>query len=556
MPGLDHAAARLLSALREHHPIAIYGDYDVDGVCATSILFHMLRALDPASDIRTYVPHRLEEGYGLNTDALLQLARAGARVIISVDCGITAHEPARALHDAFPDCDLIITDHHNLPAAGEPLPHAHALVHPRLPRNAQPGEAVSSPIWPSGNLKFDHLPPPYPFGDLCGAGVAYKLAWRLATLASGTDRLPMPLKKLLIDLLAPAAMGVVADVVPMLGENRVIAKFGLRRIKHSTLPGLRELVEASGLAGEDVVEEDVGFKLGPRLNACGRMGHAREAVELFTVAPPARGAEIAAELTRKNDERRAVERRIFTQACELAEASGMTGPDRRGIVLAHEDWHPGVVGIVCSRLVEKYHRPALLLQRAAADSPHAGTCHGSGRSVEGFSLHAALVRCAPLLATFGGHDMAAGLKLSSDNLDTFTAAFIEVCNELIRPEDLHPVEKYDTAATLDELTIESVGTLRDLAPFGPGNPEPRLLLRGLTSLEPPRLMGKDDKHFSVRVGQDGRIMRFVAWSMANLAEHLGARTRFDAIVKPRLNEWNNSRTVECEIVDFRIAESA
>lgn len=535
MPGLEHSATRLLAALRAREAIAIYGDYDVDGVCAASILFHTLRTIRPDADVRTYVPHRLEEGYGLNAEALTSLARAGAKVIVSVDCGVTAVGPAKALRDAAPDVDLIITDHHNMPAPGEPLPDAFAVVHPRLPRGAAPGTPM-----PPADTPID-----YPFGELCGAGVAYKLAWRLATMSSGSNRADDSMRKLLIELLAFAAMGVVADIVPMLGENRVIARAGLRRIKRSPLPGMRELVAASGLAGEDVQEEDVGFKLGPRLNACGRMGHAREAMELFTTAPPDRAAVIAAELTKKNNERRNVERKIFEQACELAESHGMTGPDRRAIVLAHEDWHAGVVGIVCSRLVERYHRPTLLLQRAE-------TCHGSGRSIEGFSLHAGLARCAHLLASFGGHDMAAGLKLTPANFESFADAFIAVCNEKLAPSDLVSRENYDAEATMGELTGAAVDALRALAPFGRENPEVQLLLRNVRASEHAQTIGQGGKHLAVRASGHGRVLRFVGWSMGEQAKLVRAGTHFDAIVVPKINEWNGSRTVECQIIDLRI----
>jgi single-stranded-DNA-specific exonuclease len=535
MPGLEAAAARLLAALRDREAIAIYGDYDVDGVCAASILFHTLRTIRPDADIRTYVPHRLEEGYGLNAEALTALARAGAKVIVSVDCGVTAVAPARALRDAAPDVDLIITDHHNMPAPGETLPEAFAIVHPRLPRGSAPGLPM-----PAADAPID-----YPFGELCGAGVAYKLAWRLATMSSGSNRADDSMRKLLIELLAFAAMGVVADIVPMLGENRVIARAGLRRIKRSPLPGMRELVAASGLAGEDVQEEDVGFKLGPRLNACGRMGHAREAMELFTTAAPERAAAIAADLTKKNNERRNVERRIFEQACEMAETQGMTGADRRAIVLAHVDWHAGVVGIVCSRLVERFHRPTLLLQRA-------DTCHGSGRSIEGFSLHAALARCAPLLASFGGHDMAAGMKVTPANFDAFADSFIAVCNDLLAPADLVRRETYDAEATMGELTGAAVDSLRSLAPFGREHPEVRLILRNVRAAENAQTIGQGGKHLAVRASAQGRVLRFVGWGLGEHAKLIRAGSDFDAIVTPKINEWNGTRTVECQIVDLRV----
>jgi single-stranded-DNA-specific exonuclease len=523
IPDLDKAAARVLAALRAKEQVVIYGDYDVDGVTATAILFHTFAAIAPGADVRTYVPHRLEEGYGLNCDAITELARGGARVIVSVDCGITALEPALTARAA--GVDLIITDHHNPPASMADLPDAFAVVHPRRPDST------------------------YPFGELCGAGVAYKLAWRLATLAAGGDRTTPDLRDLLIQLLALTSLGVIADVVPLVGENRVIARHGLSRIKHSPLIGLRALVEASGLGGENVNAEQVGFQLAPRLNASGRMGHARDAVELFTRADEARAAEIAGMLSKQNEERRKTERRIFEQAAELAERSGMTGADRRAIVLAHEEWHPGVVGIVCSRLVEKYGRPTILMQR------HDGLCHGSGRSIDGFSLHAGLEGCKHHLVSFGGHDMAAGLKLREDNLDAFIEAFVSHANDRIAPEDLVATLDFDCAASLGALDGTTVAQLDRLAPFGRENPPVRLHLSGLRVVYGPDVFGKENKHLSVRAVDAatarGSPVRLFGWNWAEHRDRFRIGTSFDAIVVPRLNTWNGRTSVECEMLDIR-----
>jgi single-stranded-DNA-specific exonuclease len=522
IPDLDRAAARLLEALRGGEPVVIYGDYDVDGITATAILFHTLKAIDPGADIRTYVPHRLEEGYGLSAAALQQLAAEGARVAVSVDCGITAREPARAAREA--GLDLIITDHHNPPATLEELPEAFAVVHPRRP---------------------DSL---YPYGHLCGAGVAYKLAWRLATMHCASPRVTERLRELLLELLAFAALGTIADIMPLTGENRVITRFGLLRIKHSRIPGLRALVEASGLAGEHIDADHVGFSLGPRLNACGRMGHAREAVELFTTADGERARTIAAELCRLNDRRRVEERRIADHAAELAEAAGMTAPDRRAIVLAHEDWHLGVVGIVCSRLVSRYCRPTILLQRRD------GQCHGSGRSIEGFSLHAALGRCAEHLLTFGGHDMAAGLKLEDAHLNAFVEQFTASANENITSEQLFPTISYDCEADLAELTAAAVGAMDAMAPFGMGNPRPRLRLRDLRIAARPEPFGQGGKHLSlsVKAPSAARVVRIVAWNWAERREQLPNGLPIEAIVRPKISSWSGQ--IEPELEDLLVLE--
>lgn len=525
LPGLDRAADRILRAARDGESLVIYGDYDVDGVSATAILFHALRAIVPGCRVSTYVPHRLEEGYGLSVASVGELAQRGADLIVSVDCGVTAFAAAAEARQR--GVDLIITDHHNLPGQSEGLPDAHTIVHPRLPGSD------------------------YPFGDLCGAGVAFKLAWRLLTMAQGAARLDGPMRELLLELLGLASLGVIADVVPLLGENRVIAKFGLARIKYSTLPGLRAIVEASGLGGERVSAEGVGFQLAPRLNACGRMGHAREAVELLTEAQGARANEIAHRLCRLNDERRRTEKTIFEQACEMAHEAGMTGGDRRAIVLAHPEWHAGVVGVVCSRLTEKFARPAILLARSE------GVCHGSGRSVEGVNLHKLLEQCSSHLTSFGGHDMAAGLKLAEESLGAFREAFTESVNEVLSEDGLMPRVSYDAAARLGEISPAAVEAFERLAPFGRDNPPVRLRVQGVRVANPPRLMGTDQKHVAVFLdeGAQSGAVRAVAWNWGERAGRLQAGARLEVLVVPKVSTWNGARRLELEIVDVRVTES-
>jgi single-stranded-DNA-specific exonuclease len=529
MGGLDRSAHRLLHAARAREPIVIYGDYDVDGISATAILYHTLRAIAPDARVTTYVPHRLEEGYGLNASSIAELCAGGARVIVSVDCGVTAVWPAKVARDA--GVDLIITDHHNLPAPDDTgsiqLPDAYAIVHPRLTDETHPT--------------------PYPYPELCGAGVAFKLAWRMLTLHAGATRLPDDLRDLLLDLLGLASLGVIADVVPLVDENRVMARFGLTKVKHSAIPGLRALIEASNLSSDRVREEDVGFRIAPRLNACGRMGHAREAVELLTTATGPRAIEIAQQLSRMNEQRRATEREIFEHACDLAHREGMTEPDRRAIVLAHEDWHPGVVGIVCSRLVERFHRPTILMRR------HDGQCHGSGRSVPGFSLHAALAACASTLTQYGGHDMAAGVRLEASRLDDFRDEFIARANQAITPDDLVAKLHYDAIAHPGELTVASVTDLRRLAPFGRDNPSVRVRIEGLRIAARPELLGSTNRHLSMHVRDDrGRTLRAIAWGWGEHVERFRMGMGVELLATPTLNHWQGSTSVQLEVADARI----
>lgn len=528
LPGIDRACGRMLAAARNREPIVVYGDYDVDGITATTILYRMLRALEPGASVSAYVPHRLEEGYGLNPAAMAELASRGARVVVSVDCGITAHEPALAARAA--GLDLIITDHHNPPAPGDPTPDAYAIVHPRLPGSA------------------------YPFGELCGAGVAYKIAWRLATMHEGSERVAGPIRTLLLDLLALAALGTVADVVPLIDENRVITRFGLSRCRTTEITGLTALIDAAGLSGEKIDAESVGFRLGPMLNASGRMGHAAEAVELFTTEDRARADEIARGLCRLNDERKRTEKRIFEQAAELAQAAGMTGDDRRAIVLAHEDWHPGVVGIVCSRLVERFARPAILMQ-VQASGDGGSLCVGSGRSIDGFNLHGAVRACTDDLLTFGGHDMAVGLKLEAGRLDAFTERFLERVGGELEPADLVRTARYDCDATLDELIPAAVARLERLAPFGRANPSVRLLVSGVRVDGRPAPFGKNGDHLGVRLRGVGpgtsASVRAIGWRWAEMLDRFTPGELIDVLVEPKVSGYSGK--VEPVLVDARIA---
>ncbi|PKL34074.1 MAG: single-stranded-DNA-specific exonuclease RecJ [Planctomycetes bacterium HGW-Planctomycetes-2] len=543
LPDLDSAAARLLDALRRREPIIIYGDYDTDGITATAILYHTLRGIDPEAVVSTYTPHRLDEGYGLHGDALIQLAAEGARVVVTVDCGVTAFEAALEARKA--GLDLIITDHHNLraeealhagdhgaPGRSGAIPQAFAVIHPR--------RADSE----------------YPFGDLCGAGVAFKLAWRLATMASGGDstrgdRVEAPMRERLLDMLALAALGTIADVVPLVGENRIIARHGLARLRHTGLEGLSALIEASGLGGESIDAEQVGFRLAPRLNACGRLGHAGEAVELLTTATGARADEIAASLTRVNEQRQRTERAIAAQAERMAEEAGMTGADRRAIVLAHPEWHPGVVGIVCSRLVEKFHRPTILLHDEGGD---AGLCKGSGRSIDGYNLHGGLAACAHLLDRYGGHDAAAGLALRRENLDAFREAFTAHAGARLGEEHLIAALRADCAAPMEELTQRGIEQLAKLGPFGRGNPMPMVLLRDLRLARPAEAFGAHGAHLNLFVRSGSREMRLIAWRWGERARDLPGGLRVDAIIDALLERLDAHGAYEIHRTNMFFAE--
>jgi len=526
LPGAARAAERILEAVRRRERIVVYGDYDVDGITAAAVLFHTLRAVDPACDLATHVPHRLTEGYGLSQDAIAALAREGAKVIISVDCGVTANAAAETAREA--GVDLIITDHHNPPQDESMLPRAYAIVHPRI--SDAPGVE-------------------YPFDALCGAGVAFKLAWKLCTAFCGSDRITTSLRDVLLNMLPLVALGTIADVVPLKGENRVLTAIGLSMLRQSPLPGITALIQATGLHDKEIDSERVGFILAPHLNACGRMDHARDAVHLLTDATEHECRAIAGRLAQVNRERQRTQRAIQTDAARLAEDRGMTRDDRRMIVLSHPHWHRGVVGIVCSRLVEMFSRPAILLQECN------GHCYGSARSIDGYPIAKALAFCDDLLETHGGHDMAAGLSLSTEHVTAFTERITDHANERIGVEQLTPCLTIDGEAALHDLTVESVHALSQLSPFGRGNPHPLVCLRNVRMSAPPRQIGSEGRHLSLRIddGEDvsRRWLRAVWWDGAEYARSFAAGMRTDLVIQPKLNHWNGSCTVQGVIRDAR-----
>lgn len=523
LPGALDAARRLSSAIHAKRTIIIYGDYDVDGVTASAILWHTLKAFD--ADVRTYIPHRVDEGYGLNTEALVQLAReADNPLIISVDCGITAVEPARAAIEA--GAELIITDHHGFDS--QDLPEAHTLVHPGL--TADDGTT-------------------YPWRDLCGAGVAFKVAWALAREHTGQPRLDPQFRELLLDLVSLAALGTVADVVPLLDENRVLASIGLRQIKRTRFVGLNAMIRAAKLESERVSAHHVGFVLGPRLNACGRMGHAGEALRLLTDATEEEADAIAAHLTSVNNERRSTERKIADAAKACVEAERWNSPDQRAIVVVGEDWHPGVLGIVASRLVDAYSRPAIVLS-----SNQEGVASGSARSVSGVSILEGLEACSDCFTRFGGHAMAAGMTLPAENVDELRERLVAYVNERLGPDELCPVLELEEAFDLDACTQAVCQQIEQLGPFGRGNPAPRWSFQGLTIEEQPRQMGRAGNHLSLKLADRDRQRRIraVGWRLGSLAEHLAAGVRVDIAGVPKHSVWQGISRVEIEMTDLQV----
>ena len=514
LPGARDAGRRIAEAVRARRRILIYGDYDVDGITATAILWHLLRLA--GADARFYVPHRVEEGYGLNADALRSIAADGAEVVVTVDCGVTACAAAALAREL--KLELIITDHHTL---GSGLPEAAALVHPAI------GEG-------------------YPNREISGSGVAFKLAWAVAQELCAAERVSAEYKAFLMTCALPlASLGTIADVVSLTGENRIIARHGLAALRSSPLPGLKALIESAGLSGAAIEGNDVGFKLAPRLNAAGRMGHARLAVELLTGANENRAREIALYLEEHNRGRQAMERKISKQAFEMIERDGWDRDGRRGIVLSAESWHAGVLGLVASRVVGRFHKPTVVI------SLENGSGQGSGRSIHRFDLHGALTACGEHLRSFGGHAMAAGLKIDTSRLDDFRDAFVAHANRTLTAADLRPRLLLDAEAPLGVMDVRTVAAINGLGPFGNGNPQPLLATDWLTLDGEPRCVGKNGDHVQATFSQDGVVTRAIAFGQSAVADKLKQHRRCKVAFEPIINEFNGRRSVEMQVVDFR-----
>jgi single-stranded-DNA-specific exonuclease len=521
LPGVAAAAERIHEVVRAGRRICVYGDYDVDGVSGAAILIQCLRLLGAQPDL--YVPHRLEEGYGLNAEALRQIAGTGASLVVTVDCGIASvaeAEEAKRL-----GLELIVTDHHEMKAT---LPDAAVLVHPRLAGGA------------------------YPFSGLSGSAVAFKLAWALAMRESGGAKVTPRFREFLLDAVALASLGVVADVVPLLDENRIIVRHGLNRLRQAPPIGVQALCEAAGLAeGAELRASDVAFKIGPRLNAAGRLGCARLVVDLLTTTKREQAVDLARFLEDQNGKRQTLERRILAEARQMVEDHGRQ--DDPALVLAGADWHGGVVGIVAGRLADAFGRPALVISLPTDD----GLAAGSARSVPGFALHEALAACGDLLVSHGGHKAAAGFRLATGAIDAFRERFCAVTAERRPSGPQPPVVELDAETPLSALTMGLLRDLDRLEPYGAENRRPVFLAGGLQVVGEPRKVGGGERHLMFRVRQGGVTLRAIAFSMADRVEELmSAGGACCLAATPKLNEWRDMRSVDLEVVDLQAGATA
>ena len=523
LPGVPAAADRIIAALQQGRLITIYGDYDVDGVTATSLLWHCLRLA--GGKVEYYIPHRLDEGYGLNCEALDKLyERDPSMLVVTVDCGICSVQEAD--HARQLGLELIITDHHQ---QGAELPKAAELVHPRLPGTN------------------------YPFGELCGVGVAFKLAWAICARLGDGKRASPRMREFLLSAVGLAAIGTIADVVPLVDENRVIVRFGLKSLCERSPLGLKALLKATGLADREVLDaDDIGFTIAPRINAAGRLGQARLAVELLTTESAERAAMLAAYLEEQNKARQTVEKRMVKQAKELV-AQNPEWADQAALVLEHHEWHAGVIGIVASRIAEHFQKPAILISRTAVDQPG----QGSARTFGQFDLHAGLTACSHHLLTYGGHRAAAGLRIVPEQIAPFREAFCQYVDQHLCPVAADYELRIDAEVRLADLTLKAVSEFDRLGPFGRDNPRPVFASTKVELAEPPRKMGEGERHLDLRVRHYGKVMRAIAFGRGEWADEIAAVEGAISIsYAANINRFRGQENVELKLLDWQPADGA
>ncbi len=519
-PRLDHlgdpaaladgpaAVRRIARATREGETILVHGDYDVDGIAAAALLTRFLSGR--GASVVPFVPHRLRDGYDFSAAGLEAARRAGATLIVTVDCGTVAHQAIAEASAA--GMDVVVTDHHTV---GDRLPDAVAVVNPQRSDCA------------------------YPDKNLCGAGLAYRVAELLANeLEAGTPAAETTEPPELLDLVA---LATIADLVPLVGENRILAHYGLRRMSASRWPGLRALLRVSDVDPTSVTAGQVGFRVAPRINAAGRVGESADALRLLLTEDPDEADVLAQRLDTLNTERRDEDRRTLDEALE--DLGGRFDPESDfGVVLSGSGWHPGVIGIVASRVVERIHRPVVMI---AVDGAMG---RGSARSIPGFHLYDALAECSEHLERFGGHRQAAGMDVPADRIEAFQAAFNEVARTRLEGEDLRPTLTPDAEFTLGEADLDLVRWLAYLGPHGMGNPGPVFRASGV-EVDGARVVG--ERHLKATLRQGGDRLDAIGFGMAE--RHPPASFdggRFDVLLRLERNEWRGRASVQAKLLDL------
>ena len=501
--GMNIAVEQIKKAISNNESILIFGDYDADGVTSTTVMMKTLE--DLGANVQFYIPNRFTEGYGPNEGAFRYAKSIGVQLIITVDTGIAAVHEAQVAKEL--DIDLIITDHHE---PGPVLPEALAIIHPKIEGSK------------------------YPFRDLAGVGVAFKLSHALYG--------SVPLH-----LLPFAAIGTIADLVSLTGENRLLAKKGIKALQETNNIGLNALYRQMNVEKNAINEETIGFMLAPRINAIGRLGSADPAVELLSTDDPELAKELALEMEETNKERQAIVNQITEEAIEQVEQNYPLA-ENRVLIVGKEGWNPGVVGIVASRLVEKFYRPTIIL----SFDYEKGVAKGSARSIEGFDLYQNLSTCRDILPHFGGHPMAAGMSLKIDDVDVLRNNLNKLAFDQLTEEDLVPLTKVDGSFSISDISIQSIEDMQMLAPFGVDNPKPKLTFCDL-EVENMRKIGSNQNHLKILLKQNEFDLDGIGFGIGDLCDHIAPNAKVSVLGELSINEWNNRKKTQIFIQDIEVS---
>ena len=505
---IDKGVNRVIQALKENQKIMIFGDYDVDGITATSLVFLVLNRL--GGDVSYYLPNRLIEGYGLSEEGIVEAEKRGAQLLITVDCGVTACKEVDFANSKGIDC--IITDHHE---PSDVLPNACAIIDPKQKDEEYPG------------------------GELSGVGVAFKFAQALYKKL-GQDESELE------EHLDLVALGTSADIVPLVGENRVLTKFGMTQIARTTKPGLKSLIFIAGIMGKEIGTGQIVYVLAPRINAVGRLGDAEKAIRLLTTKNHELGARLARELDEDNRRRKHIDETTLEEALKMIEKNTDLSSDKV-IVLSSSSWHQGVIGIVASRLVERFHRPAILI---AIDG---GEGKGSARSIPEFHLHDALRECKEFLLKYGGHKYAAGLSILPENIDCFREKLKMITDKKLKDEDLVPKITIDSEVELEGIDHKLVDMLELFSPFGPQNLRPVFITKSLEVFGEPYIVGNN--HLRFKVKKNDKVFDAIGFGLGDWAKPLSMKKiKIDLVYVVGKNEWNDSIQLQLQVRDLRITE--
>lgn len=539
LAGAEAAGARLAEAITSGERIAIHGDYDFDGIAGATILSRIIRLIAPGHPLEVILPDRYTTGYGLSSQGVRAIRERGTDLLVAVDCGITAHEAIGVAADA--GLETMVLDHHTIATTadgGFDLPAASVVVHPRLP------------VAGVGRVGDD---------ELCGAAIAFKVAWALGKAHFRTEQLPQVVKQELVEATTLAGLGTIADVMPLVGENRALATLALRNLPRTTNPGLRALLaqcDHESAAGA-VHEETIAFQLAPRINALGRFGSPMPALELLCDLADddegrARASKLAADISKVNEDRRAAEATIVEEAIARAESEGQLADDHPMVVLADPGWRRGLVGPACAKLAERFGRPVLLME-ACED----GLARGSARSIDGYSIHDGLVAASPHLERFGGHAAAAGFTLRTDRVDDLRQALVAHARDAMSTStaSLVPTIEIDCRAEVAELAqLERLKELRELAPFGAGHPKPSMLIETVRPIET-RWIGRDKGTLQLSFAAEGNRIVKAVWFRAgahkDAIEEAIRRGPLDLVVSPDINHWRGRAEPKLMVSDLR-----